>query len=166
MMRCTNLKQIGCLILATALLVGVNGCDRGQSSIGGAPFEVDGVRYFVHWEVGMCCGNVEWSFLTLHLDDHPDRDLGYYPYRYAFFETKKTSGRWITTAWVTTTTEMLYFVRDAKIVFEKEYSELGIDASRLGGSAHEILEYLLPILEPLIRENVQPQEPEMEKQII
>jgi len=61
---------------------------------------------------------------------------------------------------------MLYFVRDAKIVFEKEYSELGIDASRLGGSAHEILEYLLPILEPLIRENVQPQEPEMEKQII
>ena len=152
MRKYTNLKQIGCLICIAVLLAGCG----GQSSIGGAPFEVDGERYFVHWEIGMQRGHT-WAFLTLHLDDHPDRELGYYPYRYAFFETKDASS-----GWATTTTEMLYFVQDKKIVFEKEYQELGIDASRLSTDQNEMLDYLRPILENLIREHVQPQEPEME----
>ena len=65
--------------------------------------------------------------------------------------------------------DTLYFVQDGKVVFEKKYQELGIDASRLNvdwndGFKDFYPEYLRPILETLIRENVQPQEPEMEEE--
>ena len=58
--------------------------------------------------------------------------------------------------------DVLYFVRDGKIVCVKSYQELGIDQSRL--NARRGLAYLRPILAELIREHVKPQAPEMEEQ--
>ena len=60
-------------------------------------------------------------------------------------------------------TETLYYFHDG-VVLEKTYQELGIDLRQMNADAKEILRYLLPILEKLIRENVQPQEPEREEQ--
>ena len=57
--------------------------------------------------------------------------------------------------------DVLYFVRDGKIVCVKSYQELGIDQSRL--NARRGLAYLRPILANLIREHVTPQESETEK---
>ena len=61
-------------------------------------------------------------------------------------------------------TDTLYFVQEGQIIFEKNYQELGIDAERLNANSEAILEYLRPILETLIRENVQPQESDMEEE--
>ena len=58
---------------------------------------------------------------------------------------------------------LLFFRGDEKL-FEKEYQELGIDAQQLADDQEKIRDYLQPILEKLIRENVQPQEPEREEQ--
>ena len=61
-------------------------------------------------------------------------------------------------------TESVYIIQDKnkKIVLEKGYQELGIDASRLSTDLIEMRDYLQPILEKLIRENVPPQKHEME----
>ena len=52
----------------------------------------------------------------------------------------------------------LYFFRRDEKLFEKEYQELGIDAQQLTDDQEKIRDYLQPILEKLIRENVSPQE--------
>jgi len=54
-----------------------------------------------------------------------------------------------------------YFVNAGGIVRQKSYEELGIDASDPMRAFRE--QNLLPILEPLIRGRVPPQEPEMEE---
>ena len=51
--------------------------------------------------------------------------------------------------------DTLYFLRDGKIKFEKEYRDLEIDIPSLNAGG---LVYLRPILEKVIRENVTPQE--------
>ena len=62
-------------------------------------------------------------------------------------------------------TEILYFIQDGKIIFEKSYKELGIDVSRITTGRNDgLLTYLRPILEKLIREHVQPQDTETEEQ--
>ena len=68
-------------------------------------------------------------------------------------------------------TNTLYFMRSnwpaeqsGRIVLEKEYQELGIDASRMNTNFRATFDYLRPILETLIRENVPPQETEMEEE--
>jgi len=61
-------------------------------------------------------------------------------------------------------TDTLYFIHEGRIVFEKGFQELGIDASHLGADLEVMLDYLQPILEEVIRENVQPQVPEIEEQ--
>ena len=58
--------------------------------------------------------------------------------------------------------DVLYFVRDGKIVCVKSYQELGSDQSRL--DARRGLAYLRPILEQLIREHIKSQAPEMEEE--
>jgi len=65
---------------------------------------------------------------------------------------------------MTTKTDTLYLIQKGKIVFEKRYRELGIDASRLSDDNVLVLEYLRPILEQMIREHIQPLEPEMEEE--
>ena len=60
--------------------------------------------------------------------------------------------------------ETLYYTLDGSKVFEKSYQELGIDASLLTANTDDMLTYLQPILEKLIREHVQPQDTETEEQ--
>ena len=55
----------------------------------------------------------------------------------------------------------VYFLDDGKVVFQKSNEELGIDVSNPERAFDK--KNLLPILKQLIRENVQPQEPEMEE---
>jgi len=58
--------------------------------------------------------------------------------------------------------ETFYYIKDDKIIFEKGYQEFGIDAQRLNANLVEMRDDLFPILEKMIRENVQPQEPDTE----
>jgi len=62
---------------------------------------------------------------------------------------------------ITTEVNSLYFIREGETI-EKKYHELGIDASRLTAD-QAMLDYLRPIFETLIRENVKPPERETEK---
>ena len=56
----------------------------------------------------------------------------------------------------------IYFIDNERIVFQKSNEELGIDASDFRKTFTN--RKLRPILETLIREHVQPQEPEMEEE--
>ena len=164
----TNLKQIGCLILLViVLLVVVRGCAEHHERMQykrmsiGTLIEVDGVVCSVSLNAPVDRqGQFDYSILLVTLsgegisvgssslnerimwlvldDDKDDKMLA----------EKDT----------------LYLVQEGKIVLEKTYRELGIDASRLSTDWIDMLNYLRPILEPLIREHVQPQEPEMEKE--
>ena len=150
--------------MATALLVCAIGCDQqgrdvswsGTSLPDGASFEVDAVRYYVHWElINSQKGQILSSFLTLHPHDHSiSNGKKCQPYRITFFAALRAGGREIEVNGVNT--ETLYFVQDKKVVFEKEYEELKIDASQLTADNEAMLAYLQPILENLIRENVKP----------
>ena len=55
----------------------------------------------------------------------------------------------------------VYFIKDDQIVFRKSYKELGIDLSNPENTFN--WNHLQPILEQLVREHVNPQEPEMEE---
>ena len=159
MMKHTNMKQIGGLLLATALLVGVGGCGSDHSSsTNGWEIEVDGVQYSVSWHRGGVerQGQFELSFLTV---THVDYPMVTY---YGRHRGKVVVPMHPDSEKVVAKTETVYFVRDKKIIFEKNYRELGIDASRLNADLVEMRDYLHPILENLIRENVQPQEHDTE----
>jgi len=58
----------------------------------------------------------------------------------------------------------VYFIDDGKIVFQKTNEELGITIDVADPKSAFLSWNLQPILETLIRENVQPQEPEMEEE--
>ena len=104
-------------------------------------------------------GQVTASFLTFYRPFYPTIKTHRSPPDKTFVSTHPDGEK------VFAKTDTLYFVQEGKIVFEKTYQELGIDASRLNiDSSREILDYLLPILEKLIRENEQPPKPEMEEQ--
>jgi hypothetical protein len=164
-MKYINVKQIGCLLCVAVLMVGVGGCANHYAHPQGveSQFEVDGAQYSVVWyEATDSQGRVTFSFLILSdrakrvfassahgSDSSHDRDNDVWMLHFPVSES------------IVVKTETLYFVQDQKVAFEKEYQELGIDAQRL--NPDEMLNYLQPILEQLIREHVQPQEPEMEE---
>jgi len=56
----------------------------------------------------------------------------------------------------------VYFMENRRVVFSKTYAELGIDVDK-PFPGEFVTEKIHPILEKLIRENVQPQEPEREE---
>jgi len=168
----TNVKQIGCLILlATALLVGVGGCGipmQWKVSSGGTSMEVDGVQYGVNWYTRLVRqGQINVSFITLC--HSTPQNLNAISTECSFFgdafSRRFYDALYIGDTGIDAQTETLYFIKDNKIVFDKKYQELGIDVSRMGGQHDEVLNYLRPILESIIREHVQPQEPEMEEQL-
>jgi len=159
------MKQIGCLILATALLVGCSphGADvfveqhRGFS--GGTGIEVDGTKYTVFLDSDIDQqGRVALSSLMVSLQDEQIRSTSNYNTRRGTTIVQIHVGGQTVVA----KTDTLYFVQGERIIFEKEYQELGIDAQRLNADLDDIRDYLRPILEPLIREHIQPQEPDTE----
>ena len=157
------MKQNLCLkLLAATLVVCTVGCAEqyGRSFSESMEFEVDSVLYHVEWHVWKNRqGQVSASFLTCYRPFYPIIKTHHSRPDKTFVSTHPDGEK------VIAKTDMLYFVQDEKIVFEKTYQELGIDASRLNiDSSREILDYLLPILEKLIRENVRPPKPEMEEQ--
>jgi len=161
-----KLKQIGCLILATALLIGVGGCTYEYGSRGGdIDFRVDDTRYRLHFLVNLDRHKriVSSSILVIpHVDlaqMHLFGPTGNMPRRSTPAARLRLDG-----VEMTTKTDTLYLIQKGKIVFEKRYRELGIDASRLSDDNVLVLEYLRPILEQMIREHIQPLEPEMEEE--
>ena len=156
-MTYTNVKQIGCLILAAALLVCAGGCGkqhliRSQS----ASFVVDGMECHVSWYAHVVQQEEQdfLSFVILSCGPVPiSREHGAGTVVATLFPDDEK---------IVVKTETVYFIHDNKIVFEKEFRELGIDVSQLNfRSSRALQDYLHPILEQLIRENVPPQEPEM-----
>ena len=154
-------KQIVCLILATILLVGVIGCKQPPSKFlsGGVEFEVDGTKYWVYRHADVDRHErVVSSSLIVSL--HGGRIGGSSEY-------SSRRGTTIVQIYdggqkVVAKTDTLFFIQDEKIVFEKKYQELGIDAQRLNANLVEMRDDLFPILEKMIRENVQPQKSERE----
>jgi len=168
MMKQTNMKQIKRLILLTvALLVFLLFCTdvfvkQHRGLHGGIQFEVDGTKYWVSR-----CANVDQqghvASSSLRVSFRDDQTGG----------TSEYASRRGTTIVrfhldggdVIAKTDTLYFIQNRKIVFEKSYQELGIDASRLNAELDETLDYLQPLLETMIREHVPPQEPETEEEL-
>ena len=157
MIKLTNMKQIGCLLLATALLVGVGGCARQHPGKGAGEsweIKIDGVQYIV--------GRTIWT------DDRKEHVVLSFVYAYRpFVPITMTSSQRIEKSFlpmrpngkqIAPKTDTFYFIQDGEVVFEKGYQELGIDASRLDADSEAVFDYLRPILEKLIRENVPPQE--------
>ena len=157
------MKQNVCLKLLVAMLVvcAVGCAEQYRSSFSETmEFEVDSVQY--HAECHMWKnrqGQVSASFLTCYRPFYPIIKTHHSRPDKTFVSTHPDGEK------VIAKVDTLYFVQDGKIVFEKTYQELGIDVSRLNVDGNRaILDYLLPILEKLIRENVRPPKPEMEEQ--
>jgi hypothetical protein len=149
--------------LLTFLLVCVIGCgEKNYQSVGeSANLEVDGVQYIVGWKIWMDRqGRVTQSFLTVYPPFYPVTLMSHMQIEKTHLPMRPNGEK------VFAKTDTLYFIQDGEVVFAKEYQELGIDTSRfdIDNKAGEMLDYLRPILENLIREHVQPQEAEREGQ--
>ena len=160
MMKHINMKQLGCLLLATALLVG---CTKEQYVLNTCHthLTVDEKNYSlaVYTEVDWR-GNVHASLIILR---------GYGAPGSSRTETARrrgvTDATWILNGKeVVSKTDTLYFIQGGEIV-EKNYRDLGIDAQKINAHHNAILGYLRPILEKMIRENLPPQEAEMEEEL-
>ena len=152
------------LLLSAILLACVSGCtDRGQILHGSVKFDIDGAEYWVcrHSQVNRH-GRLILSCLVLYpprLGPQPSGTTTYNSQWDSYTVTLHSDGKKVDAK-----TETLYFIQDKKIVFEKSYQELGIDASRLTTDTDDMRVYLTPILEKLIREHVLPQDTETEEQ--
>ena len=157
-----TLKQLGCLLLAIALLVGVSGCGKeypGKSAEESWNIEVDGIQYIVGRRIWTDRKEhvVLLSFVYVFRPFEP-RVMTFHSRIEKSFLPMRPNGRQIAPK-----TDTFYFIQDGDVVFEKGYQELGIDASRLNADSEVIADYLRPILETLIRENVPKQEVEIEE---
>jgi len=179
MMKHANIKQLGCLILATALLAG---CAPSETSVPNRPdvepfgrsFLIEGTGYYSNsiYGYGLKDGNVVY-LLTVVVPE------GQYYYPIVRFEGGEMKGYIYlntsdyrdekTTHGVEEHRKIadvplrhVYFLDNDKIVFQKSYEELGIESSVLPNH-DEASRKLRPILETLIREHVPPQETEMEE---
>jgi len=176
------MKMNSLCFLIVLMVVGLAvGCvKQHQGLAGGRVFEVDGIEYWVdrYADVDQQ-GRVASSTLIVSHYVNGGSASGIYVMR----EYTKARGTTIVTLhsdavsafktknfrdfdgeYVVAKTDTLYFAHEGIIVFEKEYQELGIDASRLNADNKVMLDYLQPILEKLIRENVTPQEDTTEEQ--
>ena len=147
-------------LLSAILLACAGGCGTDvRISDGDEYFEVDGVGYRMVWSAH--AGRVEGqksdvSCLILYRDNLVRKTL-------SMIHNRDNVSMTVKPEWgqLIAKTETCYFLQDGKAIFEKSYQELGIDTSRLNTkNKDEVLAYLQPILEPLIREHVQPQETE------
>ncbi len=107
--------------------------------------EVDGEEYSLCQFGNVNQAGEKISFTALNYPDGPVKLMKY---------SSLAGVEVVTIADKTPKTETLYYVRDGKIAVIKTYQELGIDAQKMNADNEEVLDYLQPILEKLIRENV------------
>ena len=147
-----------------ALVVCLTGCMSHSVSSGETDFEVDGTKYGVYRfaTVDKQGGGVVTSSLLVcpsacreglhwHVDPCPMQGKTFLILRQA--KPGHPAAK----------TDTLYFMREGRVVFEKSYQELGIDAQQLNADNEVALDYLRPILANLIREHAKPQAPETEE---
>jgi len=177
MMKYTNVRQIGCLLcIAVLMAVCAIGCakqpqpfERKEQAIQfgrGFLFEVDGVNYWIHLRAKLVYEPLRIDSTALLVYPTSEPLILNWFYTTPSFPITLTINE---EPPVIIKVDTLYLIQDGKVVFEKKYQELGIDASRLNVDWNDEYkdfypEYLRPILEPLIREHLQPQEPEMEEE--
>jgi len=168
------------LLLSAVLLACMSGCGNSEdssstSTLWSERFDVDGVLYLVTWntESNRIGQREQAVFSTLLLDClnatqianlNADRAFVHWRYSNNFWKTKTLSLYLPDGEIVPAKKEMLYFIRDNEIVFEKTYHELGINVSHFSPGRVIPSDYLQPILENLVREHVQPQDSETEEQ--
>ena len=132
------------------------GCAKQHRNLEGAiRFEVDGVKYWVTRYVDIDMqGQVASSSLVVRHDSEPDigGSTQYNSQRGTTIVTMNIGGKNVVAK-----ANTLYFIQGRKIKFEKEFHDLGIDASQLNTDLDDMLIYLQPILERMIRENVNSQ---------
>ena len=186
MMTLTNLKQIGCLLCIAVLLAGCSSSETPRSiptdvevSFEDA-FVVEGVTYRSNGVYGMKDDKLLLSLALVFPDGQH-----YYPVvRYVDGEVERQiyseDTRSTITAWYYDNDKSspgkrdgrkvadvpfhdVYFLDGDKIVFQKANEEIGINVSDPKNAFTN--RNLSPILETLIREYVQPQEPEIEEQL-
>ena len=165
-MKHTTLKQLGCLLLATALLVGAGGCggvNRSLSRDVPVRFEIDDVQYNLTCFIYRDRQGLHTTSFMVCLDPASHTSPSYF----SDFSrnTPKIEMKFLEGKNSVVKPETFYYIKDDEIVFEKNYQEMQLDASRLlvGEDNKLALDYLVPILIPLIRENVPPQATEMEE---
>jgi len=130
--------------------------------IGVIEFNVDGTRYSLFRYVIV---NRRGSVVSSSLLVTPRSEAAEWHTRYdsrrgaTIVQTHPRSGQMVIAE-----TDTVSFVQGGKIIFAKRYRELGLDASRLNADHEVMLDYLQPIFEEMIRENIQPQVPELEEQ--
>jgi len=151
-------------LLFSAILLAC-GCDSKPGYWGKLddhPLEVDGVQYIVKWSTAINRQEqIVLSFVTCHRVNAGEL----YPAWERTDDTFIGTVRPIVGKEISAKLETLYFAYDQHTVFEKTYQELGIDVSKLQtDNDDDVLAYLRPILETLIREHVQPQDTETEEQ--
>ena len=151
------------LLFSAILLACVSGCGgRHTRSVAVPGFVVvDDVVCIVHW-----CVEIVWqkerSLLVYITLKHQSTQI---PYTHVMgntvVDTFHLGGEDIIAK-----NEVVYFIHNDKIIFEKTFQELGIDLSRFKTddfrelSDHTLRDYLQPILENLVREHVPPQDTE------
>ena len=182
-MEPTTLKQLGCLILAIALLAGCAPSNSIMTVSGGTSryIIVEGTTYDFGGHYWKQNGKVTHSHIVVFPFGHQH----YFPaVRHPngqangeiYYQELTPTGVIIIDRHFRDDREIVegekiadvafgyvYFVNNKKIVFQKSYEELGIDISDPKNTFSD--QNLLPILETLIRENVPPQEPEMEEEL-
>jgi len=180
------MKQIGCLICLAVLLAGCDTSKTINHAWRSTVFENDIVVEGVAYRALSTYGRMKDGSLLYSLTVVFPSDQYYYPAtRYVDGEitekgeihvpdeTRKVGGignpymmdffgdYFRETNIADVPFHSVYFVDDGKIVFQKSYEELGFEVSDASGPIGDSRR-LQPILEKMIREHVQPQEPEME----
>ena len=145
------MKKILSLILFVTplLMVFVTSCGKQYQHLsGGIEFEVDGIKYWVYRHADIDRqGRVISSSLLVSLRSSERIGGGTTEYK----NGSTTVRLRLDNKEILAKTDTLYFVQE-KIVVEKGYQELEIDASRLNAELEEMLDYLYPILKKMIQE--------------
>ena len=160
MMKQTNIKQMGCLILATALLAGCGTPRSEHLECGVAGFNnypvVEGVDYQANSIYGW---NTKNDRLIYSLTIVSPRSQQYYPVvgrKDGVFDEEGTIlSPDVTYRRIVAPFHFVYFIDNGEIVFRKSYKELGFEISP-PKNPEDARRKLQPILETLIRENMPP----------
>ncbi len=160
-----KVKSIALQIMFVLLLaILTSGCKPGQPIATGeqTSFEVDGVMYCLHWQVGNPkVHDCSSCLMVIPESDHGIAALGTggspRPGRYMTFICHGANS-------VLSRANTVYYVTNKGIEFSKTYAELGIDAAFFDRwnsiGTQSVLAEVQPALEKMIREHVTPKETE------